>query len=143
MSPLLLTFLADPAPPAGAAPTEGPGNMLIWGVGLFAIFYFMLIRPQKKDAQRREKMLSELKKHDWVVTHSGIIGQVAEVSDDVITLKVDDNQGVRMRFKRIAIASMLDPAAGKDASKDAAKREGENGKPDPAAESRSSGRASR
>lgn len=131
------TPIADPsAAPAGSG---GWSTMLIYGVGMIAIFYFMLIRPQKRETERREKMLSALKKHDVVVTHSGLIGQIAEISDDLVTLKVDDNQNVRIRFRRAAIAGPLESSADKEA---AAKRESTDGKSE-AAESRAAGRAAR
>lgn len=137
----IVLALQDSAP-ASPAPggSDGWSTMLIYGVGMIAIFYFMLIRPQKRETERREKMLSALKKHDVVVTHSGLIGQIAEISDDIVTLKVDDNHNVRIRFRRAAIAGPLESSAEKDAS---AKRETTDGKTDAASESRTAGRANR
>ena len=132
-------LLLQPATGEGTqpAPDGGLTTMLLYGVGIFAIFYFMLIRPQRRENDRREKMITALKKHDWVVTHAGIIGQVVEVADDVITLKIDDNQNVRVRFRRQAIAGLLEGTAGKDGKK------GPDGKSDSAAEAGSAGRAAR
>lgn len=140
---LLLALQSPPATDPGATPAAGPdtwSTMLIYGVGMIAIFYFMLIRPQKREAERREKLLGALKKHDVVVTHSGLIGSIAEISDDIVTLKVDDGQNVRIRFKRVAIAGLLESSSAKDAGN---KREANDGKSDAGTESRTAGRTGR
>jgi preprotein translocase subunit YajC len=130
------------SPTTGATPPAGPDTMttmLIYGVGMIAIFYFMLIRPQRRETQRREQMLGALKKHDVVVTHSGLIGQIADIGPDVVTLKVDDNQNVRIRFRRQAIAGLLETPAGPSTDKKVANTDGQA----EANESRTAGRASR
>jgi len=58
---------------------------------IFIVFYFLLIRPQKKAQEEHKKMLSQLKKNDEVTTSGGIFGTIANVKDDTVTLKVDDN----------------------------------------------------
>ena len=63
------------------------GNILFF-VGLFAIMYFVLIRPQQKQAKDQANMLSALKKGDDVVTQGGVLGKVWEVRDKVVTLEV-------------------------------------------------------
>lgn len=62
------------------------------------IFYFLLIRPQKREQAARESMLSALKKNDRVVTIGGMIGTIANITADgqEVTLKVDDNTRIRM-----------------------------------------------
>lgn len=69
------------------------------------LFFFLIIKPQQRERAQREKLLSELKKNDRVVTIGGIIGHVVSVSTDEIVLKVDDN--TRVRFRRSAIQSVL------------------------------------
>ena len=81
------------------APKESPfGSMLFPLAIIFAIGYFLLIRPQQKERKRREATLKEIKKNDRVVTIGGIIGTVANMSSDnrEITLKVDDNSKITM-----------------------------------------------
>ena len=58
---------------------------------IFVIFYFMLIRPQQKKQKEYEKMLSELKKNDEVVTNGGVHGTILNIKDTTLTLKIDDN----------------------------------------------------
>jgi preprotein translocase subunit YajC len=69
-------------------------------VVIFAIMYFVLIRPQRKQQQEQQKkhdlFLTELQKGDEVVTQSGLIGKVAGVSDKIITLEVAQNVKIKV-----------------------------------------------
>ena len=93
--------------------------MLIMMGLLFAVFYFLLIRPQKKkerDRQKqREEMLKALKKNDHVVSIGGIRGIVLNVTDEEVVVKVDEKGDVRIRFSREAISKVI----GKDGEGDA------------------------
>ena len=71
---------------------------------LFAIFYFVLIRPQTQKAAQQAKMLAALKRNDEVVTTGGIIGRIVELSDKLITLEIA--QGVRVRVERAQVAAL-------------------------------------
>ncbi len=71
---------------------------------LFAIFYFVLIRPQTKKASDHEKMLAALKRNDEVVTTGGILGRIVELGDKLVTLEVA--QGVKVRVERPQIAAL-------------------------------------
>ena len=86
---------------------QGGGSMistLIMFGAIFAIFYFMIIRPQQKKAKERDKMLSEIQKGDKVVTGGGIHGTVAGLDEKTCLLDVGNN--VKMKFERSAIASI-------------------------------------
>lgn len=75
---------------------------------MIAVFYyFMLLRPRAAEERKRKEFLDNLKKNDRVVTAGGIIGSVANVSNDgnEITLKVDDN--TRIKFRRSSISTVL------------------------------------
>jgi len=69
---------------------------------IFGIFYFLLIRPQQKKQKEHQKMVSELKKNDEVVTSGGMHGTVVNVKDTTLTLKVDEN--VKVEVNKTAIA---------------------------------------
>lgn len=69
---------------------------------IFAIFYFLLIRPQQKKQKEHEKMISGLKKNDEVVTNGGIHGTIVNVKDTTFTLKIDEN--VKVEINKNAIA---------------------------------------
>jgi preprotein translocase subunit YajC len=80
---------------------------------LFAIFYFLLIRPQTKKASEHEKMLRELKRNDEVVTAGGLLGRIIDLGDRVVTLEIAPS--VRVRVERPQIASLS--SYGKQATK--------------------------
>ena len=73
-------------------------------VGVIAIFYFLLIRPQTQKAKEHAKMLQELKRNDEVVTTGGIVGRITELGDKLVTLEIAPN--VRVRVERPQIAAM-------------------------------------
>ncbi|RME70551.1 MAG: preprotein translocase subunit YajC [Planctomycetota bacterium] len=92
-------------------------QLLPW-IAIFAIFWFLLIRPQQKQQKEREAMLARLKKNDRVVTSGGIHGVVTNVRDGEVTLKVDEANNVRIRVSRNAIAAIVNDDGSSD-SKDA------------------------
>ena len=71
---------------------------------IFVIFYFLLIRPQKKNQQNHAKMLESLAKNDEVVTSGGIYGTIVNMQNDVITLRIDDN--TRMKVQKSSISKL-------------------------------------
>lgn len=93
------TAPASPAP-AGSAPAPGGGGLfgLMPLVLIMVLFYVMLVVPQNKEKKKREKMLSELKPGDRVLTTGGLWGTVASVSaeNDVVLLKVADQVKVEV-----------------------------------------------
>jgi len=96
-----MNYFIAMAPPPGQ---DGGGSMvstLIMFGAIFAIFYFMIIRPQQKRAKEKEKLLGALQKGDKVVTVSGIHGTVDTVEDKTVLVKVADN--VKMKFEKSAI----------------------------------------
>ncbi len=97
-----LVFLADaaPAPPAGS-----PFNQLFFLVPMVVIFYVLLIRPQQTKQKELQKMISNLKTGDKVVTNGGIHGIVTNVKDGpTLVLKVADN--VKIEVDKSAISSV-------------------------------------
>lgn len=71
---------------------------------VFVAFYFFLIRPQSKRQKERNQMLSNLKKGDKVVTIGGLHGTIVELTEERVTLKVNDN--TRLVFERTAVNSV-------------------------------------
>ncbi len=86
-------FIAQAAP-AAAAPSLFGGLMPI--ILLFAAMYFLMIAPQRKKQKAHDKMLSELKTGDEVVTNGGIFGQITNVKDDRFVLRVSDNTKIEI-----------------------------------------------
>ncbi len=92
---------------SGAEPqgqTSILGSPLIMMVAIFAIFYFLLIRPQKKAQDDHKKMVSQLNKNDEVVTTGGIHGTITNVKDNSVVLKIDDN--VKIEVQKNAIGTL-------------------------------------
>lgn len=77
----------------------GPGfSAFIIQIGLFiAIFYFLLIRPQRRQQAEHKKVLASLQRGDQVVTSSGIVGEVLHIKDDQITIRSGESKFVVLR----------------------------------------------
>lgn len=73
---------------------------------MFAVFYFLLIRPQQKRQKQRNQMLNELKKGDKVITIGGLHGTIAELTDDTVVLRVNDV--TKLTFDRSAVNTVVD-----------------------------------
>ena len=98
--------------PAGAG--EGGGSNPIMSflplIAIIAIFYFLILRPQRKKQQENQKMLSTLKKGDRIITIGGVHGIISTVKESTVIVKVDDN--VKLEINRSAIGSVTSlPAA--------------------------------
>jgi preprotein translocase subunit YajC len=83
----------------------GPGSTVVMFGLMFAIMYFMLIRPQSQEKKKLERAISELKKGDRVLTTSGIIATVVTIEKDKAVLRINDD--VKVEFVRSAIAQVL------------------------------------
>ncbi|MGH7170744.1 MAG: preprotein translocase subunit YajC [Gemmataceae bacterium] len=75
---------------------QGFGMLVLIPIAL--VFYLLLIRPMKKQEQERQKLASNIKKNDDILTNSGIYGTITDVSetDDKITVRVADNVRIKM-----------------------------------------------
>ena len=73
---------------AQAASTGGGLTSFVPIIVMIGIFYFLILRPQSKKAKETQRMLSELKKGDDVVTQGGIIGKISGIKDNEITLQI-------------------------------------------------------
>lgn len=94
-------------PPGGAA---GGGQSAITSmiplVIMFAIFYFLLIRPQQKKAKEHKALLESLKKGDQVITAGGMHGKITAVDETVVTIEVANN--VNIKFNKGHVAAVVD-----------------------------------
>ncbi|MQQ06866.1 preprotein translocase subunit YajC [Epibacterium sp. SM1979] len=80
---------------------------------IFAIMYFLLIRPQQKKMKEHQQMVQALRRGDQVVTQGGVIGKVSKVKEDG-ELEVEIAEGVKIRVVQSTIAQVLnktEPAA--------------------------------
>ncbi|WP_022708129.1 MULTISPECIES: preprotein translocase subunit YajC [Paracoccus] len=95
-------------PAYAQAAGAGAGNAFAQFIPLiliFAIMYFLMIRPQQKRAKQHREMVANLKKGDQVITQGGVIGKVATVRDDEVEVEIA--QGVRIRIVRSTVAQVL------------------------------------
>ncbi|RLB43776.1 MAG: preprotein translocase subunit YajC [Deltaproteobacteria bacterium] len=72
---------------------------------MFAIFYFLLIRPQQKKSKQHREMIASLKKGDRVVSTGGLHGVITGISDDVVTMEIAPK--VRVKVSRSSIAGRI------------------------------------
>ena len=72
---------------------------------MFAIFYFLLIRPQQKKSKQHKAMLGAVKKGDKVITSGGLHGEITGMTDDAVTMEIAPK--VRVKVSRGAISGVL------------------------------------
>ena len=106
-----------------AQASGSPSSLFIFIAGMFAIMYFLMIRPQQKQLKEHRALLTNLKKGDMVVTQGGIIGRIFQIADKEVQIEVATN--VKLRVLKTSVQTVLkDPA---EASKsDEAKAEKES-----------------
>lgn len=95
--------LAQAQPPV--TPTQGLTQMLPMIAAMMGIFYFMLIRPQKRKEKERRDMMDAIKSGDRVMFGGGIIGTVTNTKEDIITIRVAD--GVKLEVARGGINKVM------------------------------------
>jgi preprotein translocase subunit YajC len=105
-----LTLFAEDAPAGGG--DAGPAAFLpslIPFLAIFVIFYFLLLRPQKKEQSRRRDMLAAIQKNDRVVTIGGIYGVVTNVNRDAdeVTVRVDETTNTKLKMTLSSISQVL------------------------------------
>jgi preprotein translocase subunit YajC len=85
-------------PPGGAGAPGGASAFMniVPLVFMFAIFYFLLIRPQQKKAKEHKALLESLKKGDKVVTAGGVHGKVTALDDKIVTLEIANGVNVKI-----------------------------------------------
>lgn len=93
----------------GTGGASGPSfGFLIPIIGIFVIFYFLLLRPQQKKQKELQKMIEALKKGDRVMTTGGIFGTVVGLKDNILVLKIDEN--TKIELVKNAVASVVKKA---------------------------------
>lgn len=100
-------MLAVAAPQGGeGAPAQSGAFMFIWLGLMIALFYFMLIRPQKRREKERQALLGAVRTGDRVLFAGGFLGVVANVKDKTLVVKIAD--GVKVEIVRGAVSQVLD-----------------------------------
>ena len=99
-----LAFAMGGAPggPGGAGGGMAAFQQIIPLVFMFAIFYFLLIRPQQKKAKEHKALLEAMKKGDNVITAGGVHGKVTAVENELVTLEIANNVNIKITKSHIA-----------------------------------------
>ena len=102
-----IDFLITPAyaQSAPASPFGGDLMAFLPMVAIFVVFYFLLIRPQQKKAKEGKAMLEALQKGDEVVTAGGVLGRIAKLGDQYVTVEIAANTEITVQ--RGAISQLL------------------------------------
>ncbi len=107
MSIMALGSVATMAQDQPAEPGGGgfPVNVLSMMLIMFAIIYFLMIRPEQKKQKERQSMMSSLQKGDKVLTIGGLHGQITNVKDNVVMVRIADNTVVEVA--KTAVSSVI------------------------------------
>ncbi len=99
--------LAQTAPAAQGQ--EGAWTSIAFMVLIFAVFYFLLIRPQAKRQKEHKAMVEALGKGDEVLTAGGMLGKITEISDQYITLQIAavDSKPIEISMQRASVQTLL------------------------------------
>lgn len=101
-------FVTDALAAANSSSSAAPGESMfpmIMLLALFVLFYVMLIRPQNKRAKEHQKLVSDLRKGDEVITNGGFLGKIVKLDEQYV--KVSLAEGVDVTVQRNAISSVL------------------------------------
>lgn len=118
---------APGAAPAGQPPASNPFSLMgpLLLVMVFVIGFSML--SSRKEKKKRAEILASIKKGEKVLTIGGIIGTIADVRDDEVTLRIDENSNVKMKFTRSSIQQVLKSVPGGDSAGDSGGAKGGTG----------------
>ena len=95
---------------------QGPLPMLVL---MFAIFYFLLIRPQQKKAKQHKELLANLRKGDEVITSGGIYGEITGITNDMVVMEIAPQVRIKIARGHVAgLATESAPAAAPAADKE-------------------------
>ena len=94
---------------AGAASMQDTLSQFLPLIAMFAILYFLMIRPQMKKAKEHKALISALQKGDEVITQGGLTGKVTQLGDNYVKIEVGTNSGgpVEITVQRPAIGVVL------------------------------------
>ena len=106
----MLELLAQTADPAPSVPWFANPMVLI--IGLVAIWWMLVIGPQRKQEKSRKAKIEAIKKGDKVLTRAGIVGTVARVKDEVVIVRIDLDGKVQVPFQKGAIEDVLSGEGG-------------------------------
>ena len=99
----LLVFIGGCVPPEEGAEGEFNWTIIIFLVLIFGMFYFIMIRPQRRRQKEHQQLIEELKRGDRVITAGGIFGVIETVSEDSVIIKVESGATMRVAKNSVAL----------------------------------------
>jgi len=103
---MLLSILLDSTTTSSGLGSLG---MIVWLVVLFAVMYFLMIRPQKKQQKEKDRLLNEAAIGDTVLTTSGFYGTIIDMQDDTVIVEFGNDKHCRIPMAKSAIADIEKP----------------------------------
>ena len=100
-----MSFFISDALAQGAEGQAGTLELILPLLLMFAIFYFLLIRPQQKKAKEHKNMVTALGKGDEIITNGGLLAKITDIDDNFMTCQISNN--VEVKIQRHAVASVL------------------------------------
>ena len=73
---------------------------------MFAVMYFLIIRPQKQKEKKRQEMITNVRKQDKIVTAGGVHGVVVSVKENQVIVRIDDSKDVKIKVDKSALTSV-------------------------------------
>jgi preprotein translocase subunit YajC len=98
----LLAFIGGCVPAGGETQGGFDWTIIIFLVLIFGVFYFLMVRPQRKRQKQHEELVKELQKGDSVITAGGIYGTIESTSEDSIVLKTESGASIRVARGSVA-----------------------------------------
>ena len=90
------------------------GIIVIYIVALVLMFYFLAIKPQKKQQQEKQRIMDSIEKGDFVLTTSGFYGVIIDITDEDVIVEFGNNKNCRISMQKSAIAQVEKPAASQE-----------------------------
>jgi preprotein translocase subunit YajC len=81
---------------------------------MFAVMYFLIIRPQKQKEKKRQGMIANVRKQDRIVTAGGVHGVVVSVKESEVIVRIDDAKDVKVKVDKSALTSVSVPKGEKE-----------------------------
>jgi len=111
---MINVLYAMPTTGGGSATGQGGGNpmsLIFMIIAIFAVMYFLMIRPQQRQKKQHQDMLSQVGKGDKVVTAGGVHGTITGVKDNTVIVKIADN--VKVEVNRSSISQIVSSKSSK------------------------------
>lgn len=104
-SSLVSFFVSDAMAQSGAASGTQQFTSIAMMIGLFVIFYLLLIRPEQKRRKQHQSMVAGLAKGDEIVTMGGILGKVTAVGDNFLTVQI--GKEMEIQVQKMSVQAMM------------------------------------